>query len=257
MRARSIAAPPPASSSSSSAQRKARSPARIAALVPNQPASGWPDGPGLAAARVTWAAGAPRRVAERSITSSWSRAKVWRSSTAAATVTTRSSRAAPVAAWPQCTKAGRSRLPPRSTSRRTASAISPTPGSAAPNRTRAARTKASKRSSTGPRAAARACSIEQASSARGAGRPTGWSRSPPCGLCSSHWRGEGASAARPSIWSTDHGLKESGLRVGTVAELVPTRPTAPRRPRRGSGSARLPPRRRRRGTARARWSRPP
>ena len=85
-----------------------------------------------AAASAAWALGRPRRVADRSITSSWSRANVWSSSTAAAgsehglVVARRRWRGGP-----SSTKAGRSRLPPAATSDRISPVISPSTGSSA------------------------------------------------------------------------------------------------------------------------------
>ena len=204
-------------SNSSSAHTKVRSPARTAALHPNQSGSPIRCWRTWAAASAVWALARPRRVADRSITSSWSSANVWSSSMAAAGRSTASSCAAPVARWPQYTKAGRSRLPPAATSERISPVISPSTGSSA---TVSAVLSARNRSSvvrSGPWTTAKAPPPPFDAVPTGvlAVVPSGRSRSGSASSASrpaSHACGSRPRSSSCRTCSTDHGLSDEGSR---------------------------------------------
>jgi len=85
----------------SSVQTRQRSPSRIAAPVPNESPSPRQPAEPCSEPNRRCAAGCPRRVSLRSITSSWMIAQAWNSSSAAAAVTIRSSSGMPAPRQPQ------------------------------------------------------------------------------------------------------------------------------------------------------------
>ncbi len=145
-----------APSSSSSESTKARSPTRIATPSPKRRDS--PDQLALpwVPAYTACVVGAPRRLAESSITSSWNRAKACISSNAAPARTTRSSSGSPPAPTnPQWQNAGRRRLPPERTMRRISSNGPARSASNAAQRSRDAASRSSRHASTRAAMAAR------------------------------------------------------------------------------------------------------
>ncbi len=126
----------------SSAHTRARSPARTAAEGPNAPPGPEPAGRPRRSARAMWTAGLPRRVGDRSITSSWMRAQVWISSRATPSRNAAAVSAAPQARMAHQSRRGLIRLPPRSvkSATRCATSSAKTGSCSAASATRSART---------------------------------------------------------------------------------------------------------------------